>query len=71
MFLKENRINPNFFIGNLFNLYSTVPIENLLETLQKNLNLDKISGVQTELAKDAIAKIRSLMLLDDEGKAEL
>lgn len=37
MFFKENRINQIFSIGNLFNLYSTVPTENILETLQKKL----------------------------------
>lgn len=35
------------------------------------MNLNKISGVQTELAKDAIAKIRSFMLMGDEGKASV
>lgn len=71
MFLQEHNIANIFSIGNLLVLYNTVSMNDLTEVLEENLRLQKLDKVQTELAEDAIAKIRSFMLLGDEGKASV
>lgn len=71
LFLQKHDIPSMFSIGNLFVLYNTVSMNDLTDTLEKNLELSKLNKIQTELAHDALAKIRSFMLLGDEGKASV
>ena len=71
VFLQEYNIPKTFSIGNLFVLYNTVSMNDLTEVLEENVNLKKLDNVQMELAQDALAKIRSFMLLGDEGKASV
>ncbi|WP_341790147.1 type IV secretory system conjugative DNA transfer family protein [Rickettsia endosymbiont of Polydrusus tereticollis] len=71
IFLQEHNIANIFSIGNLFVLYNTVLMNDLTEILEENLSLKKLNALQIELAKDGLAKIRSFMLLGDEGKASV
>ena len=70
-FMQEQNIAKNFSIGNLLALYNTVLMNDLTFILEENLKLQKLDAIQIELAKDALAKIRSFMLLGDEGKASV
>lgn len=71
MFLQKHNINPLFSIGNLLVVYNRVSMKNLTEILEENIILQKLNEGQVELAQDALAKIRSFMLLGDEGKASV
>lgn len=71
MFLQEHRISNSFSIGNLLMLYNTVSTKDLTEVIEENLQLQKLEAIQIELALDALAKIRSFVLLGDEGKASV
>jgi type IV secretion system protein VirD4 len=71
MFLQKQNIDPLFSIGNLLVLYNTVPMNDLTEVLEEDIRLQKLNEGQVELAQDALAKIRSFMLLGDEGKASV
>lgn len=71
IFLKQHNIESIFSIGNLFVLYNIVPMNELTELLEETLRLNQLGNIETEIAKDAIAKIRSFMLLGDEGKASV
>ena len=69
IFLQKYNIVKLFSIGNLLVLYNSVLMNDLIELLEENIKLQKLSGLQIQLALDALAKIRSFMLLGDEGKA--
>lgn len=71
LFLQEHDIAKIFSIGNLLVLYNTVSMTDLTEVLEENVRLQKLNKIQIELAQDALAKIRSFMLLGDEGKASV
>ncbi|KAJ6644929.1 Protein VirD4 [Pseudolycoriella hygida] len=71
MFLKENNLAAIFSIGNILALYSTVSMTNIIKMLQENLSLGKVTKIGEEVSKDAIAKIRSFMLMGDEGRASI
>lgn len=70
-FLEEHLLPSIFSIGNLFEMYSTISIGDISETLTENLELEKLDQSGKMLCKDAIAKLRSFMLLGDEGKASV
>ena len=70
-FLQEHGLDKIFSIGNLFVLYNIVLMNTLTEVLEENIKLQKFNQLQIELAHDALAKIRSFMLLGDEGKASV
>lgn len=71
MFLEKHHILNIFSIGNLLVLYNTVLMDTLAEALEDNIKLQKLNHIQVELTQDALAKIRSFMLLGDEGKASV
>lgn len=71
MFLQKHSILKIFSIGNLLTLYNKVRMDELTKVLEENIRLQKLDNIQTELAQDALAKIRSFMLLGDEGKASV
>lgn len=71
LFLQEHGIPKIFSIGNLFVLYNTVSMTDITDVLEENIRLQKLDKIQIELAQDALAKIRSFMLLGDEGKASV
>lgn len=71
IFLQKHDILKIFSIGNLLTLYNKVHMDELTKVLEDNIRLQKLDNIQTELAQDALAKIRSFMLLGDEGKASV
>lgn len=52
-------------------MYSTISIGDISATLTENLELGKLDQSRHMLCNDAIAKLRSFMLLGDKGKASV
>ncbi|MCC8419174.1 MAG: type IV secretory system conjugative DNA transfer family protein [Rickettsia endosymbiont of Glossina mortisans submortisans] len=70
-FLQEHLLPSIFSIGNLFGMYSNASIGDISATLTENLELSKLDQSEQMLCNDAIAKLRSFMLLEGEGKASV
>ncbi len=70
-FMQRHEIANIFSIGNLFTLYTSVLITDLLAIIEKNIESSTLSTIETQLASDARAKMKSFMLLGDEGKASV
>ena len=71
LYFPEAQSSKIFSIGNLCCLYQSVSMDDLIHTLEKDLGLPKPDTTQADLAHDALAKIKSFLLLGEEGKASV
>lgn len=69
LFLKEYNIANSFSLGNIFDLYKRISTEELIETLQKDIEYASLSSLEIENATDALDRMRTFSIMGDESKA--
>ncbi len=69
LFLKEYNISNSFSFGNIFDLYKRISIEELIATLQKELESTSLSSLEIEIVTDALDRMRTFSIMGDESKA--